>query len=386
MPPAFDGPELLALSEELGIHIASHLGLRSLCQLMPACRTLRDWGTAALAREETLDLAPRKLTPRLAAECLEWAGARMPALARVILTHITLRPESLGYLPPSVTSIDLSGSIVSVRAVQLLAQSCPRLRELLLRSCPVANADALAVAVAERCRALRAVSFSGTASLTQLGVRALSELKDLERVGLHGCVRVPVHSIAMLSRCSQLVALDVGSMPSLSDDALREVVRRALGLQWLSIGSAQAVSDSLLRLIGQCCRALERLVCSGCPRITRAGLTAVCIGCPRLSWLHAKLCLAVDEQCLEVIASHCPLIVSLDVRGCPAVTTAGMECFFSVRRERHPHLDPRHISILADDEVASYAAMAAALKPRRHATGDSTDRLVVVARLGPRTG
>jgi hypothetical protein len=369
---AEDGHNLSMLPDEIGAHILSHLPMTGLGMAMSSCVTLARWGASALARVERIDCATfgvrrddDKPPCAFLRAALAWVATRTPRLRHVALTRLgSVVDDCLGELPASVVSLDLSGSCVTAQGLENAACACPRLAEVLLRACPCID-DAAILVLVTGCTELRAVSLSGNLAITDRSVAALSSLAHLERLGLNSCA-LSAEGIRGLGRCTQLTTLDVGRVPSLTDSAFEGVAERCAQL---NVSGCALVSDRLLARLARSSPGLERLMCGDCPRVTRAGILGVCAGCPRLAWLHVRGSSTMDEACLYALAKLCPRLESLDVRGCERVTPGAIECFFNALRREHPYSDPRRIQIFADDDVAAFASMAAALVRRRRPCG-----------------
>ncbi|KAG8458699.1 hypothetical protein KFE25_012897 [Diacronema lutheri] len=351
------------------------LTLAELARAACACSALSRWALLAVSRLALLDERVLGLGAKPSAAGLEGAlrwlapAQAVGALREVRLPELRahqLGARTLSLLPPSVAVLELSGSTdLSARDVELAARACPRLEEVLLRSCPQLDAHAAVRSLARHCRRLRALSLSLCAHVDG---RALAELgtlgPTLESVGLHGCVRVTPRALARLAHCSRLTTLDVGGALGLTDSSLDQLLPCWPQLTSLSVSESSALTDDALRHIGACCPRLERLACGCCPRLTPAGMRAVCAGCPLLRGVYAAQSGAIDDETLTMIGVRCAHIETLDIRGCARVTSGGIERFFNARRAHHPHADPREITILAADALESYAAMAAMLRPR----------------------
>lgn len=387
---ATDGhTHLTCLPDDIGTHIMAHVNsVADIARTAPTCVAMRRWGFGALAKVRCVDLPMLGLGTRpgsagidAALRCLATAGPKYGEQNNSALTEVRLSlpdasqlsERTISLLPSTVVILDLSGSIaLSSSQVRRAVTACPDLREVILRRCPLVD-DAAVRAIVRSCTQLRALSLSSCERVSDRALLALSERAEtLECVGLHGCQQVSDVGLSALSGCARLSTLDVGGIGSLTDWSLG-TARWPL-LRNLCISGNRALTDQVLYRLAACCPRLARLACGNCPQFSAAGIAAVCSGCPSLLLLHLQGCPAVHDSCLLHISVRCPHLSSLDVRGCTRLTAGGVEAFYCARRQHYPQADPASIEFLANDRLAGYAAMAAALRPRRRGPSRGSPR------------
>lgn len=361
---------LSTLPDELGAHVLSHASLRTHCASRLACRALRRWSRASEAMVERLSTRMLERTSRTSASLssvLRHVDAHFSALTHLELHRCDqLEDGHLKLLPPGVRVLNLFGCTeIGARGVKLAVTRCPGLEEIILRCCHRVDNHAVQY-IAVHCASLQGLSLSGCVRVTDEGVAALASCTQLRRLGVHQCVRVTHACIVVLSRAARLDCIDLGrTHPAAHDAGLAPLWSRCTSLRWLNLQGLPRLTDATLEAIASQCGALERLVCGACVRITVAGISAVCQRCTHLEWLHMRDLVDVTDSWLLVIARLCAQLASLDVRGCARLTNGGVEEFFNVRRRYFPASNPVRIELLADDPIASYAHVAARLKPRR---------------------
>jgi len=328
---------------------------------------------------------PRGHSAEGIAHALKALKSRLRSAARAEFQHLTsVSDEALVHLPPSIKVLDLFGcEFVTSWGVQLAVSACLQLEELVLRGCHRVD-DAAIQAIARSCRGLQGLSLSGCEAITDRGVFALRTCVSLRKLGLHQCSKLTNAAMASLAELTALQCLDVGRMGLLVDDlGLQQLLCKCHGLVWLNVRVNARVTDDTLHLVATHCPALERLICGGCPLLTSAGITAVCAACPGLRWVHVRDVEAVDDNALLAIGRLCKSLQSVDIRGCPLVTKAGVEGFYLARGARHKtatsagspevHLRlldedsavmDKSVEFLADDVIAAYVSMMESLRAR----------------------
>jgi len=360
----------MRLPDETGALICAHLCVREQCRVMSVNRTVKLWASSSLAGTHMLCARALGLTKDMA-EPATFAWVLCSLRSRLVsTTAVDLRElayctsdTALAHLPRATRVLDLCGCrAVSNQGLVRGLRACPQLQELLLRDCDLVDDVSLRV-IAKTCHALRALSVSGCTKVTDRGVSALSACRSLQKLGLNRCREVTSSSVAMLAHCKELECLDIGCIAGADDAALKQVIQNCEKLRWLNLAGNAHIGDETLELLTRHCPVLERLVCNGCDLITSKGVVAVCRSGSALQWIHVSGLETVKDTCLRAIA-HCPRLESVDIRGCAHLTRASVEDFYAIRRSMFPALNASDIRFLADDSLAAYAAMAAALAPR----------------------
>ena len=128
---------------------------------------------------------------------------------------------------------------------------------------------------------------------------------------------------------SELLSVDL-SCGNISDSALREVSRRCPKLQVLQLSQRSSLADRLvaagsrwyhLKSTDYAACALLSLasilaVAESCPRLQRVDLSSVGIAAMALRELPAEIVEAEGTSLVQALASHCPLLRSLDFSHC----------------------------------------------------------------------
>ena len=176
----------------------------------------------------------------------------------------------------SLSTIDLSESSVSDKALEIIAETSSRLIKLDLNA-----------------------TKGNREEITSVGIIALSKgCRLLQTVYLRRCVNV-------------------------ADDAIVELSRVCRHLCQLNVGGCRQITDVALAAMGENSAALESLNVSG-TSITDEGIRFLCEGLPgkSLNELHINNCCNLTDASVNLVTRTCPSIQILLLHGCPKMTDA----------------------------------------------------------------
>ncbi|TSK16055.1 F-box/LRR-repeat protein 7 [Bagarius yarrelli] len=128
--------------------------------------------------------------------------------------------------------------------------------------------------------------------------------------------------------CLTLEKVVASGCPRLSDRGLRLLSQRCPELRHLEVAGCYNISNEAVFDIVSCCPNLEHLDVSGCPKVTCIRLTQE--SSLPLSPLHGQQiglryldmtdCTSLEDEGLRAIALHCPLLTHLYLRRCTRLT------------------------------------------------------------------
>jgi hypothetical protein len=173
---------------------------------------------------------------------------------------------------------------------------------------------------------LEEINLGGCKRITLQGVVSLAQRCPLlRRVNLHG-LTVTDQSIDALSRnCPQLETLHAssanpfgGSSP-LTDQSLA-YLSRCPNLVCLNLQGSSNLTDYGVRMLLRHCNKLDRLNLGGCFRLTDASVIDIGECAPRMIHLSLFQCFQLTDHSLLSLTSKLPNLVHIDVHGCAGLS------------------------------------------------------------------
>ncbi|KAJ8601043.1 hypothetical protein CTAYLR_004489 [Chrysophaeum taylorii] len=249
-------------------------------------------------------------------------------------TRVGLRALSLGCPKLAILSLERC-AFVDDAALTAIAAGCPGLRSLSIKGCGSATDDGIA-SLARGCRGLTKLDASGCARVGEFGDRGLLALgrycSELEELDLYGCAHAQDGGvIAVAFGCERLRILRLTGCREITGASLEALAAKCALLEELCIVGCERLRDrDLERMVAF--RRLERLDASGCPGIGAKGLGAIATGCPELVDLKVRGCARVGDEACEALASSsssssskvCCCLRTLDLSGCNLVSEKGI--------------------------------------------------------------
>lgn len=166
--------------------------------------------------------------------------------------------------------------------------------------------DLTLLAIAEHCPTLRELDISYCAGWTDKGLCAVIEsCQKLLTFKLDGCDPSPVVLDRLCTRVNpELSTLCLDSCEALTQHHVEALVSRCTKLWDLKLGSSNGVNDRALQCMGENLSGLACITLDSCSNVRLTGIQALVRGCPKLEEIHLFMCPLVCDQCLIEIATH----------------------------------------------------------------------------------
>ncbi|CAM0152185.1 unnamed protein product [Urochloa decumbens] len=249
---------------------------------------------------------------------------------------------------PNLLELDLSYCCPQVTPFMVRSlQKISKLRTLKLEGCKF-MADALK-AVGSSCVSIRELSLSKCSGVTDTELSfAVLKLKDLQKLDITCCRNITDVSVAAITgSCTSLISLRMESCNHVSSGALQligkhcsrleeldltdsdlddeglKAVAGCSNLSSLKIGICLRISDEGLAHIGKSCPKLRDIDLYRCGGISDDGVVQIAQGCPVLESINLSYCTEITDRSLMSL-SKCAKLNTLEIRGCPRVSSAGL--------------------------------------------------------------
>ena len=108
---------------------------------------------------------------------------------------------------------------------------------------------------------------------------------------------------AVVSKCTQLLSLNLGGCRGITDEAAKAVASGCLQLTSLSLDGCDKITDTAVVVVASECKQLSSLNLSWCNKITDAAVVAVASGCKQLSSLRLGNCGNITDAAVVAVAS-----------------------------------------------------------------------------------
>ncbi|XP_051807462.1 dynein regulatory complex subunit 6 isoform X1 [Acanthochromis polyacanthus] len=273
--------------------------------------------------------------------------------------------------------LDLSGCTqMTVNGFRYIADGCPALKEIVINDMPTLS-DSCILALLAKCHCLSAISLLDAPHLSDVAFKAIAETAKLKTFSTEGNNQLTDVSWKALCSSSQgLRRLHAAECPRMTDVGLRSVASLK-NLQYLDISFCSRVSDvGILYLTeGSSASKLKELNVSHCSHITDTSVMSIAQRLCKLYHLDVSYCGRLTNSAVEWLSGSS--IYSLDISGCNiqdqgmatlegirlkklvlaecvCVTDAGIEKLCKNVRDLE-HVDVSHCAALTDAAVRSFA-------------------------------
>lgn len=178
-------------------------------------------------------------------------------------------------------------------SVAHITNSCSSLVSLKMESCALILAEAF-VLIGQRCQFLEELDVTDN-EIDDEGLKAISRCSQLKSLKLGICLNISDEGLVHIGiGCSKLNELDLYRSDGIGDSSISAIATGCPGLEMINIAYCKSITDRSLMSLSNCSK-LNTLESRGCPLITSVGLEAVSTGCKQLSKLDIKKCHNIDD-------------------------------------------------------------------------------------------
>ncbi|KAF7728054.1 SCF ubiquitin ligase complex subunit [Apophysomyces ossiformis] len=261
-------------------------------------------------------------------------------LERITLTGCSsLTDEGLlallsGSACKNLVSMDLSDiSNVTDATIRMIAANCPKLQGLNLSMCKEEGftgvTDCGIVKLAERCTGLRRIKLNNCSMLTDISAIKLAEnCPALLEIDLMNCPITNESLYAIFAHCHELREFRLNQCIILNDAAF---VHSALAtacpsgnyyeqLRILDLTAVTSITDQAVRQIVRSAPKIRNLVLNKCHNVTDDSVFAICGLGRYLHYLHLGHCGHLTDESIVQLARNCTRIRYLDLACCSQLT------------------------------------------------------------------
>ncbi|XP_025617464.1 F-box/LRR-repeat protein 14 [Arachis hypogaea] len=257
------------------------------------------------------------------------ASSHLPSLRSLDLSHqpalpsIALRHFSRKF--PALKSLNCSFmDSLTDKDLNLIAECFPNLEEIDISYPRIADAESRVKALASGFKKLRKVNLSGL---------------PLRKLSLPGCFQYGYGGISSLLRnCNNLQHLDLQCTEFLDDRCVIELSMLLGNLNFVNLSENSNLSDSSLFAIIRNCPLITEI------RMERAGVGKQKVekDClvvnSHLKFLYLTRNSYLDDESVEMIASVCPNLETMDLSYCERVSEGAVEVLRKCCKIRHMNL------------------------------------------------
>ena len=169
---------------------------------------------------------------------------------------------------------------------------------------------------------LTCLSLSGCCNITDTGLKELNGyMSPLTSLNLRGCDKITNAGLKELGHLSSLTSLDLSRCSNITNGGIKEL-RHMPALTSLNFHSCYNITDAGLKELGQIAP-LASLKLSGCYHITDVGLKELKY-MPSLTDLNLTACYGITDKGLKELEGMSAL-TSLNLTGCSRITDAGLK-------------------------------------------------------------
>ncbi|KAG2614519.1 F-box/LRR-repeat protein 3-like isoform X1 [Panicum virgatum] len=218
--------------------------------------------------------------------------------------------------------LKLEGCKFMADGLKAIGSSCVSIRELSLSKCSGVTDTELSFAVSKLKNLLK-LDITCCRNITDVSVAAItSSCTSLISLRMESCSHVSSGALQLIGKnCSHLEELDLTDS-DLDDEGLKALAGCS-NLSSLKIGICLRISDEGLTYIGKSCPKLRDIDLYRCGGISDDGVIQIAQGSPMLASINLSYCIEITDRSLMSL-SKCTKLNTLEIRGCPKVSSAGL--------------------------------------------------------------
>ncbi|XP_066508946.1 F-box/LRR-repeat protein 4-like [Hoplias malabaricus] len=310
--------------------IVSHLAVPDLCRLAQCSKLLQLHCCDPLQYVQLSlqpfwsrlsDAALSHLQPRctlLQRLSMSWTGNRGAITAAGFCSFIRACGTSLVCLELSCCHY------LNEACVEVVCETCPHLQELDLSSCDRLQPQAF-THISRLARLRRLILYRTKIEQTAL-LSILTFCSELRQLNLGSCVMIEDYDVVvsvLAARCRNLVSLDLWRCRNLSERGLGELVSGCSFLEELDLGWCSSLhsSSGCFQLLGRKLQRLRKLFLTANRTVCDNDLEQLAANCPALEQLDILGTRMVSAAALRKLLQSCPRLRLLDVSFCSQIDT-----------------------------------------------------------------
>ena len=225
----------------------------------------------------------------------------------------------------NVEVLDLAGCSRITNLSLFYISMLRKVQKLNLRSCRQISdygiGDLCNVSTPENRQSLEDLCLQDCQKLSDESLRHISVgLPNLRKINLSFCVSITDTGLKSLSRLTSLGDLNLRSCDNISDIGIGFLAENGFQLRALDISFCANIADSGMKHIASGIATLRSLSLTTCS-IGDEGLKRLSKALTDLEELNIGQCVAITDEGLLSLADHSFKLRSLDLYGCPKVTT-----------------------------------------------------------------
>uniref|UniRef100_A0A0D3HQI1 F-box/LRR-repeat protein 15-like leucin rich repeat domain-containing protein n=1 Tax=Oryza barthii TaxID=65489 RepID=A0A0D3HQI1_9ORYZ len=208
-----------------------------------------------------------------------------------------------------------------------ITTSCPSLISLRMESCSLVSSKGLQL-IGRRCTHLEELDLTDT-DLDDEGLKALSGCSKLSSLKIGICLRITDEGLRHVSKsCPDLRDIDLYRSGAISDEGVTHIAQGCPMLESINMSYCTKLTDCSLRSLSKCIK-LNTLEIRGCPMVSSAGLSEIATGCRLLSKLDIKKCFEINDMGMIFLSQFSHNLRQINLSYC-SVTDIGLISLSSI--------------------------------------------------------
>ncbi|XP_025827453.1 F-box/LRR-repeat protein 3-like isoform X3 [Panicum hallii] len=291
---------------------------------MSHCQNVTDVGVSSMV----------KSTPNLLELDLSYCCPQVtPSMGRSLQTITKLRIlklEGCKFMADGLKAI--GSSCVSIRditdvSVAAITSSCTSLISLRMESCSHVSSGALQL-IGKNCSHLEELDLTDS-DLDDEGLKALAGCSNLSSLKIGICLRISDEGLTHIGKsCPKLGDIDLYRCGGISDDGVIQIAQGSPMLESINLSYCTEITDRSLMSLSKCTK-LNTLEIRGCPRVSSAGLSEIAMGCRLLSKLDIKKCFEINDVGMLYLSQFSHSLRQINLSYC-SVTDIGLLSLSSI--------------------------------------------------------
>ncbi|OAY62570.1 F-box/LRR-repeat protein 3 [Ananas comosus] len=317
----------------------SHVGLSSILNSAPGLRQLRlayhsfvtpsiSSGLQRLSKLQSINLDCSHVTTN----GLKSIGSCCTSLKELSLSKCSgVTDEGLSFISSKnkgLVKLDITccREITDV-GIATMTSSCTSLTSLRMESCSLVTSLGLRL-IGQRCHLLEELDLTDN-DLDDEGLKSISGCHKLSSLKAGICLKISDEGLVHIGNsCPELQELDLYRSVGVTDKGVTEIARGCPLLQMINLAYCTEMTDESLRALSKC-SSLKTLEIRGCPRVSSAGLSAIAVGCRQIAKLDIKKCHDIDDAGMLPLARFSQNLRQINLSFC-SVTDVGLLALVSV--------------------------------------------------------